>query len=239
MHAELSFPPLFRGEAAAFGVDPFAQAISTASLGCEPGLIVHNSGGDLLSAALVLAPDAPLEDALAMVFAVALGFSDALGALAPPEVAVHLDWPDGIRVNGAPCGRLRAAASTPDPAATPDWLLVGFELQINLPKGMEPGAHADRTALFEEGCTEVDPFRLLESWSRHTLVWINTWLESGMNRLHADWRGRAYQLGEDVQFHAQDITHKGAFVGLDEKGGMLLRKAEETTLFPLSTILER
>ncbi|MEM7211977.1 MAG: biotin/lipoate--protein ligase family protein [Pseudomonadota bacterium] len=42
---ELSFPPLFRGEATPFGVDPFAKAVSTAALGCDPGLIVHNEGG--------------------------------------------------------------------------------------------------------------------------------------------------------------------------------------------------
>ena len=55
---DLSFPPLFRGEAAPHGVDPFARAVSTAALGCDPGLIVYNEGGDRLKAALVLAPDA-------------------------------------------------------------------------------------------------------------------------------------------------------------------------------------
>jgi len=238
MHVELSLPPLFRGEAAPNGVDPFAQAVSIAALGCDPGLIVHNSGGTELSAALVLAPDAPLEDAMAMVFAAALGFSDALGALAPPEIAVHFEWPGVLRINGARCGGFRAAAASGDPEEAPDWLVVGFNLPIMLPDGAEPGADPEKTVLHEEGCVDVDPFRLLESWSRHALVWINTWLDDGMTRLHAEWRSRAHGLGEAVDFSLGGENHKGTFVGIDERGGMLLRDGSETRLIPLSAMLE-
>ncbi|MEM7211701.1 MAG: DUF4444 domain-containing protein, partial [Pseudomonadota bacterium] len=182
----------------------------------------------------VLAPDAPLEDAMGMVFATGLGFSDALGALAPPEVAIHLQWPDQIRVNGALCGRVRAAAATSDPEVQPDWLVVGIEIAIRLPAGTEPGADPDRTALHEEGCVEVDPYQLLESWSKHTLLWINYWLDEGMRRLHADWRGKAHGIGEVVSIGEMS----GTFVGLDDKGGMLLRDGEDTRLIPLSHMLE-
>lgn len=239
MHAELSLPPLFRSEAAPAGVDPFARAVSGATLGCDPGLIVHNTAGDTLCAALVLAPETALEDAMAMVFAAALGFSDALGALGPPEVAVHLEWPGVIRVNGARCGRIRAAAATNDPEATPDWLVVGLEIDVALPEGAEPGADPDVTALREEGCVEVDPFQLLESWARHTLVWINEWLDGGIGRLHADWRGRAHNLGEAVALSLNGVDRRGVFMGLDERGGMLLRRGAETALIPLSDMLER
>lgn len=238
--SDLSFPPLFSGEAAPAGMDPFAKAIAAATLGCDPGLIVHNEGGDALSAALVLAPETPLENAMAMVFAAALGFSDALGALAPPEVAVHLVWPGGFRVNGARCGGLRAAASTRDPEKEPDWLVVGLDIPLKL--NGEPGADPERTALEEEGCAEVDPFRLLESWSRHTLVWINHWLDEsasgGMARLHADWRSRAHELGEGVDFEIGGERRAGLFVGIDERGGMLIRNESETRLIPLSAMLE-
>ena len=225
---DLSFPPLFRGETAPPGIDPFAQAISTAALGCDPGLIVHNEGGDQMIAALVLAPDAPLGDAMAM------SFSDALGALAPPEVGVHFDWPAVLRINGAKAGRIRAAASTSDPTKTPDWLIVGFELALRLPDGQEPGAEPDQTALFEEGCSEVDPYRLLESWSKHSLVWINEWLDGGNRKLHSDWRSRAYAMGEEVTV----LSQTGVFMGLDEACGMLLRQDDETRLIPLTDMLE-
>ena len=232
----LSVPPLLSAEAAPAGIDPFDKAVAAASVGCDSGLIVHNDGGAVLSAAIVLAPESPLEDAMAMVFAAGLGLSDALGALAPPEVAVHMVWPGGLLVNGAACGRLRAAASTRDPQGTPDWLVIG--LDIALTRDGEPGDDPTRTALSEEGCAEIEPFGLLESWSRHMLVWINHWLDTGMTRLHTDWTGRLFNLGEDVAFELGGVRHEGVFVGIDERGGMLLRTAEGTTLIPLSAMLE-
>lgn len=238
MLVDLSFPPLMRGEAAPFGVDPMAQAVSTAALGCDPGLIVHNAGGQTLSAALVLAPEAQLGDAMAMLFAASVGLSDALGALAPPEVAVHFDWPAAILVNQARCGLLRARAATADPEVVPDWLVVGFDLWLTLPGGDEPGKDPLRTALSEEGCLDVEPFRLLEGWSRHTLFWINSWLETGMERLHGEWRGRAASIGEEVDFDLAGARHRGIFVGLDDRGGMLLRQGDRTTMIPLTAILE-
>ncbi|MEO0362049.1 MAG: biotin/lipoate--protein ligase family protein, partial [Pseudomonadota bacterium] len=110
--SSLSLPPLMRAEAAPAGADPLHVAAARAEDGCDPGLILHNDGGERLSAALVLAPEAPLEDAMAMVFAASLGLSDAIGALGPPETAFHFVWPGGFRLNGAACGEARAAAST-------------------------------------------------------------------------------------------------------------------------------
>lgn len=234
-----SFPPLFRGETAKGGVDPFAKAISAAIVGTDPGLIIHQLEPERFRAAVILAPEAPLEDAMAMVFAAALGFADALGALAPPEVGVHLDWPGGLRVNGAKCGTLRAAASEAVPDKEPDWLVIGLDLPI-FPEdaAVEPGQTPETTSLVEEGCAQVAPTRLLESWSRHMLVWINRWLDDGMPPLHADWRARAMSIGDEVSLTLQGKAHSGTFVGLDEKGGMLLRRAEATTLLPLSLMLE-
>lgn len=226
-----AFPPLFRGEAVARNQDPFARAMSQAMRGIDPGLITYRIDDGHLRAALVLAPETALEDAMAMVFAAALGFSDALGALAPPEVAVHMVWPGGFRVNGARCGTLRAAASTDDPAAVPDWLVLGLTVPFLPPDGVEPGAAPDDTALYLEGCGDVSAVLLLESWSRHTLGWINTWEDEGFSRLHTDWRGRAFGIGKS--------TDGGTFVGLDEQGGKLVRNGNDTTLVPLSSMLEK
>ncbi len=234
-----AFPPLLRGEEAGAGVDPFAKAVSAAVTGTDAGLVVYNIEPHMIRAAVVLAPEAPLQDAMAMVFAASLGFGDALGALAPPEVGVHMDWPGGLRVNGARCGHIRAAAPEIDPEQEPDWLVIGLEVPV-FPIGdtVEPGESPDNTTLTEEGCGEVSPARLVESWARHMLVWINRWLEDGMTPLHADWRARAFSLGEDVALELAGEKFAGTFVGLDERGGMLLRRGDETTLVPLTRMLE-
>lgn len=237
--SEPSFPPLFRGERAGEGVDPFSKAVSASIIGVDPGLVVYNIEPHILRAAIILAPEAALEDSMAMVFATSLGFADALGALAPPEVGVHMDWPALLRVNGAKCGHIQAAASLAAPADEPDWLVIGLELPIfPVADTVEPGEAPDKTTLSEEGCTDVSPLRLLESWVRHSLVWINRWLDEGMAPLHADWRSRAYNMGDEIEFGLHGKIYAGTFVGIDEKGGLLLRKGDETSIIPLSTMLE-
>ncbi len=228
-----AFPPLMQGHAVDAGIDPFEKAGAMAALGCDAGTIVYSIGVNRLAAALVMAPEVPLEEAMAMLPTCGVGFQNALGALAPPEVAVHLEWAGGLRVNGASCGRLRCTAGTDDPKAMPGWLVVGFELPLIL-LGTAPGDQPDQTALYEEGCADVDPTDMLESWARHTLVWITRWEDDGGRSLHSEWRGLAHDMGEEVEIDGKT----GTFLGVDENFGMLLRCGETTELIPLSSVLE-
>ncbi len=230
---ELTFPPLMSGEALSGAADPFETACMRAAMGCDAGLVVYNLGSVQLRAALVFAPEVPLSRAVAMLPACAVGFQNALGALGPPEVAVHLEWAGGIRVNGATCGRMRLIADTHDDAATPNWLVVGLELQL-WPEDDETGHEPDRTALYAEGCADVQAPDLLESWARHTLHWIARWESDGPAALHSEWLGLAHNVGETVQ--VGDLT--GTFVGVDENFGMLLRDDQTTHLLPLSSLME-
>lgn len=227
---EVSFPPLMVGHRVEGQTDPFDDAIAQASLGCDAGTIVYNLGAHHMSAALVFAPEVPLADAVAMLPVCEVGFQNALGALAPPEVAVHFEWTGAMRINGAKCGGFRMAASAATPDETPDWLAVGFELPL-WPQDDDTGHTPDETALYAEGCVEVDAQRLLESWARHSLVWINKWEDEGIRPLHDEWRGLLHGVGEE--------TPSGeTFLGLDEKLGMLLRKDSDTRLAPLTDLLE-
>jgi biotin-(acetyl-CoA carboxylase) ligase len=226
-----SFPPLLRGEEVPKGQSPFEKAMARAAVGTDPGLVTWAAPRERLQAAIVLAPEVALERALPASFAIALGLGDALGALAPPEVAVHHVWPDRFRVNGALCGRMRVAASTGEPAAEPGWMVVGIEMPFAPEPGTEPGARAEETWLHEEGCAEITPAGLLESWARHSLVWLNTWEKEGLGPLHEAWRTRAWGLGEP-------LPDGGVFVGLDELGGQLVKTGGGTELRPLTAILE-
>jgi len=88
------------------------------------------------------------------------------------------------------------------------------------------------TGLIGKGCMDAPPLRLLGSWSRHTLVRINRWLDDGFLRLHAAWRERAWGMGEDLP------DGSGTFMGLDELGGMLVKTPRTTELRPLTSMLE-
>ncbi len=233
-----SFPPLLRGEEAAG--DPFAHATARARAGADPGLLAWARRADALHAAILLAPEDPLGRAIGVYLAAPVALGDALGALSPPEVAVHYTWPGGILVNGARCGRVRAAAATADPEAVPDWLVLGVEMPFLPPPDAEGGETPDRTCLHAEGCGEILPIDLLESWSRHMLLWINTFVADGLAPLHAAWRARAWKPGEPLHDPLPDPLPDGTtMLGLDENGGLLLRRPDGTTaLRPLTGALE-
>lgn len=227
----LVFPPAMAGEAVSG--DPAEAAVLRAIQGVDAGLIVYRVAADRVGAALIFAPEVPLAQAMVMLPLCQVGFQNALGALAPPEVAVHLEWSGGVRVNGAGCGRFRAFASGDDAEAVPDWLVIGWEMPL-WPPSEETGETPDQTALYVEGCADVDPGQLVEAWARHTLNWIARWEDEGAGALHGEWRGLAHGVGEDVDVDGVS----GTFLGLDESFGMLVRHGEETTLIPLTRNLE-
>jgi BirA family biotin operon repressor/biotin-[acetyl-CoA-carboxylase] ligase len=230
--SEASFPPLLSGQAVEGSVDPFEKACALAALGCDGGLIVYNVAVNELRAAIVFAPEVALRDAMAMLPVCGIGFQNALGALAPPEVAVHLQWDGGILVNGASCGAFQVAASNDDPEAEPNWLVVGLQLPL-WDLGENAGATPDQTSLYGEGCADVDATQLLESWAKHTLVWINRWSDEDVKPVHSEWLGLVHGIGEETEIAGVS----GTFLGVDETFGMLLRDKDETHLIPLTKLL--
>ncbi|WP_341581224.1 biotin/lipoate--protein ligase family protein [Marinobacter metalliresistant] len=226
------FPPLFTGKALPKHTDPFDKAVSRAIAGVDSGTIFYSEAVDTLRAALVLAPETPLEEAIQAVYVAQIGLAESLGALAPPEVPVHFAWPDRIKVNGAVCGGVRFAADVSDPKAHPDWLVIGIEVPF-MHLGGEPGENPNQTCLYEEGCVDITPMALLESWSRHTLLWLTYFMDSGFARVHNEWRPRCDTLGETIS-----QPRSGVFVGLDEKGRMLLRQGVMTETVSLIEFAE-
>lgn len=227
------FPPLLAGHAVAARVNPFDKALAQVLTGeVEPGLIHYAETGDALRAAVTLAPEQPLKQAVCAIYAVQLGLSDAIGALAPPEVAVQFTWPGGLKINGAGCGGFRAAASTRAPEEEPDWLIVGIDVPV-APMSGDGGLSPETTTLHDEGCIELTAPGILESWSRHMLAWIHRYLSDGFAPLHEAWRGKCDRIGTEIT-----EPETGLFVGLDERGGMLLRTGNATRLIPMTTMLE-
>ncbi|ABG32431.1 DUF4444 domain-containing protein [Roseobacter denitrificans] len=227
----LSFPPLFQGQDTR-GEDPLRFACARAASGCDAGLVCHDLRADVLRASLVFAPEVPLQKAAIMLPICGIGFQNALGALAPPEIAVHLDWAGGIRINGGTAGGLKMVASPPSPDQIPDWMVVGLELAL-WPASAETGNTPDVTALISEGCGDVEAPALLEAWVRHTLVWISRWSEDGPRPVHTEWSGLVHGLGEATQMHG--LT--GVFKGVDEDFGMILQSDDDTRIIPITDIL--
>ncbi|WP_299818127.1 biotin/lipoate--protein ligase family protein [uncultured Jannaschia sp.] len=210
------FPPLLRGVAAD---DPRAAAVAAARAGCDGGTIFWRAG-DALEAAVVFAPDVPLDRAMQMLPLCAVALRDALGAIGPSELPVHLAWDGRLLVNGGGAGRVTPVAEARGTDAVPDWLLVHVTLQF-LPSG------ATETALWQEGCGEVTADALLESWARHLMHRLAEW-EDDPRALHAEREAAAWEV------EAKDAT----YLGLDERFGRLRRAGGATRLDPLTDLLE-
>ena len=229
---EPQFPPLFSGQSTD-GADPFAVACAKADAGCDAGLVVYDLAPDILRAAIVFAPDVALCKAAAILPICGVGFQNALGAHAPPEVGVQLGWNGDIFVNGGRCGGLRMAAKGAI-QDEPDWVVVALSLTL-WPPSEEMGHTPDVTSLYAEGCAEIGAVQLLEAWVRHTLVGINAWAEGGLAHLHREWAGLAHDLNGEITV----AGHTGTYIGLDENLGLLLKVADKTVLLPLTENLTR
>ena len=229
--AELHFPPLMSGEEV--GPDVLQEAKLRALKGVEAGRVCYHLGPNRIAAAMIFAPEVPLCEAMSMLPLCAVGFQNALGALAPPELAVHLGWSGQIWINGARCGHFMVGAATNAPESVPDWQVVGFELPL-WPETDRPGDTPHDTTLYAEGCADVSAPALVEAWARHTMAWIARWEDEGRAPVHAEWRGLAHGIGEDTTMGGKT----GTFLGVDEHFGMLLRSDETTHLMPLTDLLE-
>ncbi|MEP5761458.1 MAG: DUF4444 domain-containing protein [Litoreibacter sp.] len=232
MTYHLSLPPLF--SSLEVTGDPMQEAVSYARKGCESGLVCYATSTQNLHAAIVFAPDVPIADAVAMLPLCAVGFQNALGALAPPEVALHLTWDGHLKVNGGLCGGFRMAASTAVATDAADWLVIGLKVPL-WPASDNPGETPYETALYAEGCAGVDAIALLEAWVRHTLVWINRWTEDGVAALHSEWSALAVDsIGKFMTINEKN----GSFIGVDERFGALIRDEDTTHLIPMTTLVE-
>ena len=233
------FPPLLRGVEVKGGVDPFAKAVADARSGrAETGDLYWSPDEGIVRGAIVFGPEETLEQALPILFAVACGLNDCIGALAPPEVGLEHVWPDGVKVNGAWAGALHMEVATRDRETVPDWLVVGIALSRLWPADVNPGEAPDLTALSEEGCGHLTPVRLLESWARHTLVWVHQWEDGGFRAISEAWLARAEGRGGPVRVERGGIVREGTFLGIDERGAMLLKGEDGTDAVPLAAMLD-
>lgn len=226
-----TFPPLLNGHFLAGSEDAFAQACERAASGeLGAGDVLWSSSPSKVDMAIVLEPEVPLATAVQMLPLAMVAIGDCLGALTPPQVGVSFTWPNHIRVNGGLAGAVKAAASgKPELDSTPDWMVIGLELRHRREAHEpEPGEVPEQTWLSEEGCEELSPTDIIESYSRHFLTWLNDWNDDGFRSAHASWLFRAEERDQDISVTVGGKTFKGQMLGLDDNGNLLVKEGDET-----------
>ncbi len=219
-HDDPQLPPLLDAEKIAIGTDVMAKAIGRAAAG-ETGLVCYSEATHCLDMAITLAPEVSLSKAMQMHYTLMTALGDSIGALAPPEVGVRYRFPRAILFNRGHAGVVRvAAAPCQDPSADiPDWLVVSAQLRLTFDR--DDHSHDYRmanTSLEEEGGGFISRTRLVESVSRHFLVWLHKWEEEGFRPIHETWLKR---VDDDKALTLKD-GRVANFLGLDEEGGALV-----------------
>ena len=61
-----------------------------------------------------------------------LGLSDALGALAPPEIEIAHLWPNFMFMNSGLMGKIILIDSGEDSKQIPSWMVAGVQLRMKV-----------------------------------------------------------------------------------------------------------
>jgi hypothetical protein len=207
----LDLPPPFRLITLREVGDAFSHATKVAAEE-GAGTLVYVGRFDLAEFAVVLEPEEPLRTARRALYAGLAALADALAVHAPPEKPVSFDWPDAVRIDGGLVGGAHIGwPPDADEDAPPDWLVFGAMIRTVAIGEEEPGLRPLSAALEEEGFDELGSGRLIESFTRHFMVVLDTWQESGFP---AAARGYLARLAPE----------KGVRRDLDNNGDLLVRR---------------
>lgn len=224
LSGELTLPPPYTPlRLREFG-DAFGHAVTIAPRH-GAGALVHVGRFDLAEFALVLEPEEPLRRARRAFYAGMVALADALSAVAQPETAIEIVWPDAILVNGGLVGGGRLAWPHDAPEdEVPSWLVFGAMIRTASMTGAEPGVNPNVTALEEEGFIDFTAGNVIESFARNFMVAIDAWQESGFGAVmknYVEYLPRETGLRRDI----------------DDNGDLLVRRmakaqAERNALLP-------
>lgn len=213
--SELILPPPFTAVRLRELGDAFAHAVAIAPEQ-GAGTLVYVGRFDLAEFAVVVEPDEPLSQARRVFYAGMVALADALSAYAQPDTSITFEWPSSISVNqglvgGAQLGWPQGTGEND----VPGWLVFGAMIRTVSMSEAEPGLNPLVTALEEEGFSDGLSNNVVESFSRHFMVAIDSWQERGFGAVANDYLARL-------------PIEKGLRRDIDSNGDLLLRRMGKT-----------
>ena len=224
-------PPILTPIPVVKNVDVFAKAIAVAGKS-ETGTVLYSENPEYVEVAIILSPEVPKIKCNQMLYIMMVASGDAIGALAPPEVAVTYAFPGFIFLNRGEAGLVKIeVAPSNDDQSIPDWMVVGLKLRLNNNIEInENEIHADITSLADEGGGYVSRTRAIESLSRHFLAWTSQWEDEGFKPVTEVWNKRREETKVITLKNDQQVS----WVGLDENGLAIVKSnAKELFLSPI------
>ena len=224
-------PPILTPIPVVNGIDVFAKAIAVAGKS-ETGTVLYSENPEYVEVAIILSPEIPKIKCNQMLYIMMVASGDAIGALAPPEVAVTYAFPGFIFLNRGEAGLVKVEiAPSNDDQSIPDWMVVGLKLRLNNDIEInENEINADVTSLADEGGGYVSRTRAIESLSRHFLAWVSQWEDEGFKPVTEVWNNRREETKVVTLKSGQEVS----WVGLDENGLAIVKSnAQELFLSPI------
>jgi len=214
--AELTLPPPYHAVRLREFGDAFAHAVTLAPQR-GAGTLVYVGRFDVAEFAVVLEPTDPLAKGRRVFYAGMAALADAIAAAAPPETAIHIEWPDALFVNWALVGGGRLAWPAQTGAGdVPEWLVFSATIRTASNTGVDPGLTPDLTALDEEGFAEITSNNIIEGFARNLMLLLNDWQGGGFALVRKSYFER---LSRDDRQHWD----------IDDNGDLISRIANDKT----------
>ncbi len=172
---------------------------------------------------LILRPGREARRAAELAFLAAIAIGEGIAPLIPASVAVRYKWPNDVLLNGRKVAGVLLETSL-GPKGGLDWLVIGVGVNVlSFPK--RTGYPA--TSLVAEGAEGLEPACVLEGFCQAFLPWYERWRDEGFAGVRQRWLGRAAGIAELIEVRLDGETLSGIFIGLDEAGALILRRAGE------------
>ncbi|MEQ9488169.1 MAG: biotin/lipoate--protein ligase family protein [Alphaproteobacteria bacterium] len=235
-----SLPPAFSFYPVDGDADPLLAAREIARGDIDAtGAVVQAMRTDRLDCAIILNPEVALGDALNVVPTAFVALNDALGSIIPPQIAITYGWPDRIMINHALAGGFSLAAPEGADADTVvDWLALRIVLDVLGRPDQDRQTPGERTSLVHEGCVDVSPKDIVESFTRHMLSWINRWQDSGFEAIRENASARLEGLEERIDFHLPGGRIKGRLMDLNPQAGIVVSRDGKRRIAPIKWMLK-
>ena len=180
----LALPPAFTALVIAQDSDgAFAEACRIARMDeAATGTLVWSGPAETMDLAVVLAPEEPLRTARRAFVAGMVAVAAAVGAHAPPEMPIEVEWPDTLLFDGARIGGGRLGwPETCGEDEEPDWLVFSGKLIVSKAYAGDPGLTPFSTSLEEQGFGYDDQESLVEGFARNLMKTFESWQEDGFD----------------------------------------------------------
>ena len=228
MNARPKLPPLYDLVEVAADADSRAAAVALARGGAGPATLVWSPRRDRLDAAVVLAPDCPLGEAVVAHTAAVVALGDAIGSLVPAGVDARFEWPGRVLANaGAVAGVTLDAAASADVSLPVEWLVVAVDVAVtDATDDIPVQVDLTRTTLRAEGCQDIAPGDVLASFARYFMSWINRFEADGFAPVRAGYLHRWAERGKTVTLRIGDTEVRGTFEDITEDGALVVLEGE-------------